>query len=150
MPSPGGITERPTHLYYQRWACWDGCPPREDGYGILAGHDCYEIVACPITRITAKRIYFRDGGPGKWRGEQEWFVDRAAIEGNGDGVYHRRMRETLELQPPELRRYRRRSKSVAELRREMADCHPDRGGDPAEFRAARARYAAAKAVTADV
>ncbi len=37
------------------------------------------------------------------------------------------------------------SKSLARLRREMADSHPDAGGDPAAFREAHARYTAAKA-----
>jgi predicted Zn-dependent protease len=36
--------------------------------------------------------------------------------------------------------------AVAALRREAADLHPDRGGDPDAFRAAYARYARAKAV----
>ena len=37
------------------------------------------------------------------------------------------------------------SKTVARLRREMADAHPDAGGDPVAFREAHARYTAAKA-----
>ncbi|MCH9729882.1 MAG: hypothetical protein K0U84_09445 [Actinomycetia bacterium] len=138
----------PEHLYYTRWVCWDGCPPNEDLRGILAGHDCYEIVACPITRSTAKRIYFRepvvrlrsgliDHGP-------EYFVDRMVIERDGE-IFHRGLRKSLQLAPPELRSSPP-PKSVADLRREMADCHPDRGGDPAEFRRAHARYMAAKAV----
>ena len=34
--------------------------------------------------------------------------------------------------------------ALSELRRQAADAHPDRGGDPAEFRVVYARYLAAK------
>lgn len=132
------LTPQHTHLYYEWWACWDWCPSGD--------HDCYVIHACPVTRITAKRIYFRGSPDGpRWLEEQEMFVERAAIERDGD-IYHRGMREILSLEPPVRRDHRRQSKSLAELRREMAKLHPDVGGDPDEFRAAYARYFAAKVV----
>ena len=59
-------------------------------------------------------------------------------------MYHRGMRQLLYLEQPKLPDNYHRPKSLTELRREMADCHPDRGGSAAEFRAAHARYAAAK------
>lgn len=146
-----------THLFYEQWKCWDGC-------WTAGPHDCYVIMACPVTRITAKRIYFRgaDDGPRQER-ETEMYIDRALIERGGDlvgqllsngGVYHRRLRQILHLEPPqkrESRTFRRLvssdspTKSVGELRKEAADLHPDRGGDAAAFRVAYARYARAKA-----
>jgi hypothetical protein len=153
------LTQQYTHLYYEHWKCWDGCFNAEP-------HDCYAVMACPVTRVTAKRIYFRGADDGaKWRRESEMYINRAAIEQGGDavgrllsngGVYHRMMRVVLHLEPPQresdsLRRVikataRTPDKPVAELRREAADLHPDRGGDPDAFRAAYARYARAKAV----
>jgi hypothetical protein len=156
------LTPQCTHLYYEHWRCWDWhvC---DDGQG------CYEVRACPVTRVTAKRIYFRgaDNGPKSLR-DREWFVSRRDIEGAGDvvgqllaggGVYHRGLRQVLHLHPPQrsvgtaarqlrpiIEADRDSEKSVAELRREAAEAHPDRGGDPAAFRAAYARYARAKAV----
>ncbi len=127
-----------THLYYERWKCWDWCPGGD--------HDCYEVRACPVTRVTAKRIYFRGSPDGpRWLQEQEMFVDRAAIEKDGR-IYNRRLREALHLEPPTRREARQQTKCLAELRREMAELHPDVGGDPDEFRTAHARYIAAKAV----
>lgn len=130
------LTPQYTHLYYERHLCWDGC-------WTFGNHDCYEVMACPVTRVTAKRIYFRgsDSGP-KYLRDREWFVNRADME---RGVYHRGFGTVLHLEPPQ--RESRRVQSVSELRREAAELHPDRGGDPAAFRAAYARYARAKAAT---
>lgn len=155
------VTPSYTHLYYERWVCWDGC-------WTAGPHDCYELAACPVTRITPKRIYFRGADNGaKYLREREWFVSRREIEGAGDvvgqllsggGVYHRGLRQVLHLEPPQTRNRGAQElrkliaaddpdgKSVAELRKEAADLHPDRGGDPEAFRAAYARYARAKAV----
>ncbi len=144
------LTPEYTHLYYEYWACWDGCWTADPG------HECYEVLACPVTRVTAKRIYFRgaDNGP-KYRRDREWFVSRRDIEGPGDvvgqllsngGVYHRGMRQILHLEPPVRRKFAPvDEKTIAALRKEAADLHPDRGGDPDQFRAAHARYTAAKA-----
>jgi hypothetical protein len=140
------ITPQYTHLYYTWYRCWDGCPPNSDGRGILAGHSCYEVVACPVTRITAKRIYFTTHGSTSRINAREHFVDRAAIERDGD-AYHREIGERLMLNPPTGNDRLQQPTVIAELRREMANCHPDVGGDPAEFRVAYARYAAAKAVS---
>ncbi|MEI7717925.1 MAG: hypothetical protein WCI78_17875, partial [Mycobacterium sp.] len=76
------VTPKYTHVYYEYHACWDGCFTGTD-------HECYEMRACPVTRTTAKRIYFRgaDNGP-KWDQDREMYVDRAAIERDGS-VYHR-------------------------------------------------------------
>jgi hypothetical protein len=106
------------------------------------------VRAMPVTRVTAKRIYFRGGDDGpKWIREREFFIPRGDVEQAGE-IWHQTLHERLYLKPPEPRD-NQRSKSVAELRREMAECHPDVGGDPAEFRAAHGRYVAARAV-ADV
>ena len=156
----GTLAPQYTHLYYLRWVCWQDCRPEP--------HDCYELAACPVTRVTAKRIYFRGADNGaKWLREREWFVSRREIEGTGNpvgqllaggGVYHRALRQVLHLTPPErptlgqqLRKFIEsegaEQKSVAELRKEAADLHPDRGGDPEAFRIAYARYTHAKAAT---
>lgn len=148
------------NLYYEYWACWDGCWTTEP-------HDCYIVRACPVTRVTPKRIYFRGAADGmkSLRG-REMYIDPAAIEQGGDavgrllsngGVYHCALRAVLHLEPPQrepqaLHRVIAATapnggKSVAELRREAADLHPDRGGDPDKFRAAHARYMAAKRVS---
>jgi hypothetical protein len=148
-----------SHLYYEYWKCWEGCWTAEP-------HDCYAIMACPVTRITAKRIYFRDSADhGLYRCPGEMYIDRAVIERGGDqvgqllsngGYYHGRLRQILHLEPPQKREsqtFRRLvkcpagpTKTVPELRKEAADLHPDRGGDPAAFRVAYARYARAKVV----
>jgi hypothetical protein len=156
MAAKPQIAPQYTHLYYEWNKCWDGC-------WAVGTHDCYEVRACPVTRVTAKRIYFRgaENGP-KYLRDKEWFIDRAAIERGGDiigqtlsngGVYHRRIGAVLHLEPPEresaivqrLVATPNDGKSVAELRKEAADLHPDRGGDAAQFRKAYARYATAKA-----
>jgi hypothetical protein len=129
---PGNRRTRRTAHNYVWYTCWDTC------YG-HPGRGCYELRACEVTRVTNKRIYFRDDI--ERYSEREQFVDRATIEREGS-VYHRGQRQFLYLEPPELHDYR--PKSLSELRREMADHHPDRGGDPAEFRVAHARYTAAK------
>jgi hypothetical protein len=116
------------------------------------------VVACPITRVTAKRIYFRGGASGLLEYSlREFYIDRAAIERGGDvvgkllsngGVYHRGVRQILHLEPPVRREFAPvDEKTIAALRKEAADLHPDRGGDPDQFRAAHARYTAAKAAT---
>jgi hypothetical protein len=97
--------------------------------------------------VTAKRIYF-NARPWITFDLNEHFVDRAAIESTGE-TYHRGIQENLSLVVPAVRpnSSHLERKSIAELRREMANCHPDVGGDPVEFRAAHGRYVAAKAVT---
>jgi hypothetical protein len=135
------VAAAPKHLYYVHWTCADGCWPPHPG------RECFVLRQCEITRITACRIYFQESADAPLhRREREWFISRIAIE-LGGVVWHRALQTTLYLEPPELRACRK-PKTVTQLRREMAALHPDRGGDPAEFRAAHARYVAAKAVDA--
>lgn len=111
---------------YELWdANWDDGP--------LGNH---QILAHPITKKTAKRIYFTylNGRPG--------FVDRRQIEADGE-VYHGYTRRRLHLTPPEIPS-RPKPPTLPELRKAMADAHPDRGGTDAEFIKARQRYEAAK------
>ena len=131
-----------THLYESYWRCWDGCNTTKP-------HECEEIIAHPVTRVTAKRIYFHrigptrlDGSPGRRWDDREHFVERARIEVDGR-VWHRGTRKFLHLKPPVLPVITP-ANTAADLRREMAALHPDRGGDPADFRAAHARYVAAR------
>ncbi|MFJ2067067.1 hypothetical protein ACIOIM_29270 [Streptomyces albidoflavus] len=100
----------------------------------------YQILAHPITRKTAKRIYFTYSTGGHRAG----FVDRQKIEAAGE-IYHGYTMRRLHLAPPEIP-HRSQKPSLSELRRAMAAAHPDRGGTDAEFIAARARYEQAKVV----
>lgn len=123
------VTIRIDALYYLWDACWDGCPyPARP-------HSCTVVRELPVTKVTAKRIYFQ-----KW--DRTYFVDRATLEREGS-ISHRRISPMLYLEPPELPEPER-PPSLAELRRNMAEAHPDVGGDPEAFREARARYVAAK------
>jgi len=113
---------------YQLWdANWDDGP---------LGN--YQILRHPITKKTAKRIYFTltNGRSG--------FVNRQKIEADGE-IYHRYTLRRLHLTPPEIPS-RSKPPSLPELRKAMADAHPDRGGTGAEFIAARQRYERARAI----
>jgi hypothetical protein len=96
----------------------------------------YEIHRHPITKKTAKRIYFTYG-----YGKAS-FVDRQQIEADGE-IYHGYTRRRLHLAPPEIP-VRPQRPSLAELKAAMADAHPDRGGTDEAFIAARRRYETAK------
>lgn len=105
------------------------------------------VVAFRVTKKTAKRIYYirRAGWPGE---EPELgYVDRQALEKDGKvrnrGVHWSASDSTLHAEPPDLTPHRAVPPDLSQLRREMADAHPDRGGDREQFEAARARYAAA-------
>jgi hypothetical protein len=78
--------------------------------------------------------------------ERTYFIDRSAFDADGN-AHHRGLRELLHLTRPEIPGggTRPEPKTISELRREMADAHPDRGGDRDAFMAARGRYLAAKA-----
>jgi hypothetical protein len=132
------VAKKYTHLYYEWHRCWDYCPPEP--------HDCWEVYSFPVSRVTEKRIYFQRLHRANGRVLSEHFISRAAIEPTGE-AYHREVREILHLNRPEPRTYAGPGKSLAELRREVADLHPDRGGDPAAFREAHTRYMKAKAAT---
>ena len=95
-----------------------------------------------ITRKTAARVYYVKD----YRGG-EGFADRAALERDGQvrlryeyvGQSHR----TLHVEPPPIPT-RQNPANLSELRKQMADAHPDRGGDREAFEAARASYLRAK------
>lgn len=100
-----------------------------------------------ITRKTKNRVYYeKDFGRG------EGFVDRAALERDGKvdlrHEYVGQAGRTLYLRLPALPDQRVNSPNLSELRRLMADLHPDRahdGYDPVAYQAARSRYLRAKA-----
>jgi hypothetical protein len=119
----------PREFLYELWdANWDDGP---------LGH--WEIHRHEITRKTAKRIYIT------FRGRTA-FVDRQQIETDGE-IFYRPAARTLYLAEPEIP-HRPKPLSLPELRKAMADAHPDRGGTDAEFIAARQRYERARALAA--
>lgn len=119
-------TPAPREFLYELWdANWDDGP---------LGN--YQILRHEITRKTPKRIYFTRGG------SRPAFVDRQQIEADGQ-IFYRPIARTLYLAPPEIPS-RPKPPSLPELRKAMADAHPDRGGTDEAFIAARQRYEAAK------
>lgn len=92
----------------------------------------YKILRHEITKKTAKRIYFT------YLNGRAGFVDRRKIEADGE-IYHGYTRRRLYLAPPKIPSRPTRP-SLAELRKEMAAAHPDRGGTDEAFIAARQRY----------
>lgn len=115
----------PVEFLYELWdANWDG--PLEN----------WQIRRYRITKKTSRRIYFTD------RYGRNGFVDRQRIEADGK-VWHRPSRRRLHLSPPEIPS-RPKAPSLPELKKAMADAHPDRGGSDAEFIAARRRYERAR------
>lgn len=96
----------------------------------------WQILAHPITKKTAKRIYFTylNGRPG--------VVDRQRIEADRE-IYHGYTRRRLHLTPPEIPTGPK-PPSLSELRKAMADAHPDRGGTDEAFIVARQRYERAR------
>lgn len=114
-----------TEYLYELWdANWDDGP---------LGN--YQIRRHEITKKTAKRIYFVMNG-------RSGFVDRQRIEANGE-IYYGYTVHRLHLAEPEIPS-RPKPSSVSELRKAMADAHPDRGGTDADFIAARTRYERAR------
>jgi hypothetical protein len=97
----------------------------------------YKILRHPITKKTAKRIYFTLSNGGSS------YVDRQRIEADGE-VYHGYSRRRLHLTQPEIPS-KPQPPSLPELRKAMADAHPDRGGTNEAFIAARQRYERARA-----
>jgi hypothetical protein len=102
----------------------------------------YQVLEHPITKKTAKRIYFTYSTGGHRTG----YVDRQKIEADGE-IYHGYTMRRLHLTPPEIP-HRQKPASLAELKQAMADAHPDRGGSDEAFIAARARYEKARALPA--
>lgn len=134
-------TTQPGECLYSLWhRCWDGCWDYDFG-GIKPDHQCYALQTWPIIKRTEKRIYFRGGDTGcvDWKRERTSFIDLSKF--NADGVaWHRKLQELLHLsRPPEIQT-RPKPKTISELKREMADAHPDRGGTNEAFIAARQRY----------
>ncbi|MFJ6143094.1 hypothetical protein ACIQH7_05815 [Streptomyces anulatus] len=120
-----------TEYLYELWdANWDDGP-----FGN------YQVLQHPITKKTAKRIYFTYS-TGAHRGG---FVDRQRIEADGE-IYHGYTRRRLHLTPPEIPG-QPKPPSLAELKAAMADAHPDRGGTDEAFIAARTRYERARTTT---
>ncbi|TKA13197.1 hypothetical protein [Actinacidiphila oryziradicis] len=100
----------------------------------------YAIRRHRITKKTPKRIFYTDD----WG--RTYSLDRQRLEADGeiwDRVHNRR----LYLREPELPQPPKRP-SVAELKQRMADAHPDRGGNDAEFIAARQKYERARRMAA--
>ncbi|WP_128977262.1 hypothetical protein [Streptomyces roseicoloratus] len=96
----------------------------------------WKILRHEITRKTARRIYFTlDNG-------RTGYLDRKKIESEGE-IYHGRTCRHLHLTPPGIPRPPK-PPSLTELRKAMADAHPDRGGSSEAFIAARARYERAR------
>jgi hypothetical protein len=111
---------------YELWdANWDDGP--------LGNH---QILSHPITKKTAKRIYFT------YLNGRTGFVDRQRIEADGE-IYHGYTRRRLHLTRPEIPS-RPKPPSLPELRKAMTDAHPDRGGSDEAFIDARQQYEAAK------
>ena len=119
----------PVEYLYELWdANWDDGP---------LGN--YQILKHEITKKTAKRIYFTYCHAGHRSG----YVDRQKIEAAGE-ILHGYMLRRLHLTPPEIPS-RPKPPTLPELRKAMADAHPDRGGSDEAFIAARHRYERARA-----
>ncbi|MFE7754289.1 hypothetical protein [Streptomyces sp. NPDC057429] len=123
-------TQEQAEFLYELWdANWDDGP---------LGN--YKVLAHPVTRKTARRIYFTRNG------HRAGFVDRRRIEADGE-VFYRPLARTLHLNPPEIPS-QPKPPSLLELKRAMANAHPDRPeGTHEAFIAARARYEQARAAT---
>jgi hypothetical protein len=109
------------------------------------GHLGYEVRQHPVVKRTSKRIFFTQSGRMR-------VIDRACFEAKGEAwiraaggflVYANR----ADAEPARRETSKAKSETpkeeISRLRAAMAAAHPDRGGDPAEFRAAYARYRAA-------
>lgn len=102
----------------------------------LNGHLGYEVRQYAITKRTAKKIFFA------YRPECVKVVDRVALERNGYAWIraHGGFRVYAHLADAQGPAPETSVEKVSRLRAAMAAVHPDRGGDPGEFRAAYARY----------
>lgn len=104
------------------------------------------VVQFRITRKTAKRVYYFPDGHTE-RSQRERFVDRATLERDGQATRRSggwwESDRTVYLNPPVIEQAQR--PTLGELRKAMADAHPDReGGNHEAFIAARARYERAR------
>lgn len=107
------------------------------------------VVAFRITKKTPKRIYYvrRERGPGE---VEIGCINRQKIEADGEiynhgagGWWARDFH--LHLEPPVIEQAAK--PDLAELKAAMAAAHPDRGGNDAEFIAARQRYERARSIS---
>lgn len=113
------------------------------------GPEVREAVPFRITRKTAKRVYYVRR---QYRGGRETigFVDREVLERDGEVIrrsgrwWEDDLRLFAELDAAEAHigvgQHALRVPDLAQLKQEMADAHPDRGGSAEEFIAARKRY----------
>ena len=97
------------------------------------------LIEYPITRRTPKRVYYEERG-------RERFVNRQELEEDGEASTGRRWWQShlYAVKPPMPDRWALRERDLKALKVEMAELHPDRGGDPAAFREAHRRYERAR------
>ncbi len=113
------------------------------------GPEIRETVPFRVTRKTAKRVYYVRQ---QYRGGRETigFVDRDALERDGEVTRRSghwweedsRLFATLDAAEEYIGigRHAPKAPDLAQMKQEMADAHPDRGGTAEEFIAARDRY----------
>jgi hypothetical protein len=128
----------------------ESAAPVEYLYGIDHGeHTDFKrvVVSFPITRKTAKRVYYVRSH--RVPGDVEiGYIDRLELESNGEvwrksggwweDDFH------LYAEPPEVGSRLGAGPDLAELKAVMAAAHPDRGGTSEAFIAARRRFVAAR------
>jgi hypothetical protein len=165
-PDPGTSDAKPVEYLYAHntWRCDNGygrCPCRD-----LPAREAWQhhLIPYRITKKTAKRIYYirrephRDGQVISTDELEIGYVDRQKLEADGEvsnrGVHWSQDDSHLyaTTDPPEWwnpwrSAWSTETATLSQLRKEMADAHPDRGGDRDRFMAARARYLAAKGAT---
>jgi hypothetical protein len=128
----------------------ESAAPVEYLYGVDYGeHTDFKsvVVSFPITKKTAKRIYYVRSH--RVPGDVEiGYIDRQELESKGE-VWRRSggwWEDDLCLyaEPPDVELSRPSEPDLAELKAAMAAAHPDRGGTSEAFIAARRRYVAAR------
>jgi len=137
---PAPETQEPAAVEYL-YGVREGWFPGEDGREVWKT----EIVKFPIHRKTARRVYYvRRRTPD---GAELGYVDRGELESHGEVICRSRgwwdADYMLYKEPPKLDdppAGEPLEDTVRRLRREAAEVHPDRGGDPEEFRLRFARY----------
>jgi hypothetical protein len=114
------------------------------------GPEIREVIPFRVTRKTAKRVYYVRQKIGHTGRVDIGFIDREALE--RDGEVRRKMGRWWEsdshllaaLDAAEahigIGQHAPRVPDLAQLKQEMAAAHPDRGGSPEKFIAARKRY----------
>ena len=110
----------------------------------MTGDNVREVVPFPVTKVTLKFIFYVREYDRTGR------IDREAFERDGQirtrHYWHKDWHLFAAADDAERyissdgRTQAERGEAVRALRMEMADAHPDRGGTPEGFMAARARY----------